>query len=240
MTGEEAQARSRMVRRLRIALPVGALFLIGLFFVNAGRNAPEPVFLDEFKDVTATAEDLRMKNPTFSGIDAKGKPFDITAEAAIQSPETDKIVDLEFPRAVTRSDDETSVVTAKAGQFRSEENLLFLREDVRFEHEIAGENYVLITPAAKVAIDQETVESDTGVNGMGPDGSTLRADTMHADNGSGVIRFEGNVSMRIYPSDEAGLSLPGKVNSDGGESAAGDKRDEGETASQKDNTEDGE
>lgn len=200
LTGDQARARSVMVRRLRIALPVGALALVAVFALNAGREGGD-VALDDLA-VTASADDLRMESPNFTGLDAKGNPFNITADAAIQTPGVANRVALERPKAVTSGVDSQSVVTARAGEFNSEDNILILNDDVTFEHRIGTESYVLITRAATVAIDDETVTSTVGVEGQGPDGATLKADRMRADNDEGTVRFEGNVRMRLYPTSD--------------------------------------
>lgn len=198
-TGEQAAARSRLVRRLRLALPILGVILVSAFFFNTRSTKVDPVFLDEFKDMTATTDDLLMANPRFAGVDDKGKPFEITAKTAKQQPGQRNIVELENPRAVQGLEEDMSVVVADKGVYSSEENVLELSDSVTFEHQIGGDTYVLKSPAATVSIKSETVTSDAGVGGTGPDGATLQADHMTAYRGDRRVVFEGNVSMRIYP-----------------------------------------
>jgi len=202
LTGEQAAAHSALVRRLRVILPLFGAVLIVVFFANARRDAADNVFLDEFKDIDTAAEELRMAEPRFSGVDAEGVPYDITADAAIQAPGGDKQVRLERPRAVSGDTAKRSIITADKGAFSSETNILELQDDVRFEHQLGEDNYVLRAPAATFSIDEETVTSKAGVAGEGPRGATLEADTMFADNKAGRVVFEGNVRMRIYPDRE--------------------------------------
>ena len=198
-TGRQAAARSRLVRRLRIALPVFAVVLIATFFANTRNKGVDEAFLEEFKDITAATDELRMANPRFTGVDDKGRPFLITANAAIQAPEDKNLVELEKPRAVQGDADETSVVTADKGLYQSDLNILELSEGVMLEHEIGNSVYVFRSPEATVDIKDEMVSSDAGVGGDGPGGGALKADRMKAYNAEGRIVFEGNVSMRIYP-----------------------------------------
>lgn len=202
LTGEQAAARSVIIRRLRIALPVLALVMIGVFFLNAGQNTAEDVFLDEFKDINAEADELHVAKPRFSGIDASGNPYDITAEAAVQLPGDDRMMELEKPHAITTNDGKKSTLTANAGAFSSEANKLTLEDNVEFEHNIGNETYVLRTPAATFTIDDERVASDAGVEGDGPRGSSLSAERMLADNKTGQVLLEGNVRMRIFPTND--------------------------------------
>jgi lipopolysaccharide export system protein LptC len=198
-TGEQAAARATLMRRLRIALPVLALLLVAAFFLNTRKGAGDDAFLDDFADLNATTQNLRSAKPQFSGVDAKGNPYEITADSASQKPESKEIVELDQPRAVTVGGDQQSVVEAESGIFNTDNKRLLLQDGVTFEHAIGRDNYVLKTSAATVSIDDQTVESDQGVTGAGPGGATLKADRMQADNRDGGVVFEGSVSMRLYP-----------------------------------------
>ena len=198
-TGAAAAARSRLVRRLRLALPIVALALIATFIFNSQNNGVDNAFLEDFEDLTAAAGDRRMVNPRFAGIDDKGKPFEIEAEWAIQDPGADEVVELENPRAVQGEGGESTTVTAERGIYKSEANILELENNVTLEHTIGQDVYILRAPAATVLMKDEIVTSDVGVGGEGPDGGALRADRMRAYNSEGRVVFEGNVSMRIYP-----------------------------------------
>ncbi len=198
-TGDEAAARSRLVRRLRLALPALAVFLVIAFIFNTQSNPVDQAFLDDFKTVTASTEELRMANPRFAGVDDTGKPYEITAVSASQDPATKDVIQLDRPRAVQGNDDASSVVTAESGLFRSDENILTLNRAVTLEHELGARTYVLRSSTATVSIKDQIVTSDAGVGAEGPDGATLKADKMKAYREDGRVLFEGNVSMRIYP-----------------------------------------
>ncbi|MDZ7629294.1 MAG: LPS export ABC transporter periplasmic protein LptC [Parvularculaceae bacterium] len=198
-TGEDAVSRARFMRRMRVALPILALVLVATFLLNTRRGGVDDAFLDDFANLDATPENLKTAKPHFTGVDARGNPYEITADAAMQQADGGKIVDLEAPRAVTSAANKRSVVAAKAGAFDADTKRLELRDGVTFEHKVGGANYVLKTPAATYAIDDRTVVSDKGVDGEGSDGERLKADRMTADDKNGTLVFEGNVSMRIYP-----------------------------------------
>lgn len=198
-TGDQAAARSRLVRRLRIALPILALVLVAAFFFNTQSNQVDEAFLDDFKDISASAEELRMASPRFAGIDDKGKPFEITAEAALQNTSAKDVVSLDRPRAVQGADSDSTTVTAHKGLYRQDVNILELSEDVTLQHYVGADAYVFRSPSATVSIKDEVVTSDTGVGGEGSEGSTLSADRMKAYNAEGRVVFEGNVRMRILP-----------------------------------------
>ena len=202
-TGTDAAARSRMVRRLRVALPIFALVLIAAFVFNTRSNEVDDAFLEDFKDIDATAEELSMASPRFAGIDDKGKPFEITAAVARQNQNLKDVVALDNPRAVQGEQDGTTVVSADKGVYRSDQNILELEDQVTLQHEVGSDVYVFRAPSATVSIKDEVVTSDTGVGGEGPEGRELTAERMKAYNGDGRVVFEGNVHMRIYPKKTA-------------------------------------
>lgn len=200
-TGDEAAARSRLVRRLRIALPIVALVLVAAFLFNTRSNVVEDAFLDDFKDFSPGAVEKSMASPRFTGIDNKGRPFEIEADAAKQRQDSQDLVELDRPRAVqgTKGSDETTKVTAAKGVYHQEDNLLELESDVTLEHDVGADNYVFRAPSATVSITDEVVTSDAGVGGEGPEGRRIEADRLKAYNAEGRVVLEGNVHMRIYP-----------------------------------------
>lgn len=202
-TGDQAAARSRLVKRLRLALPICALVLVAAFFFNTRSNSVDEAFLDDFKDISASAEELRMASPRFAGIDDNGRPFEITANAALQNTSVKDVVELDQPRAVQGETAESTIVTADKGVYRSDTNILELREDVTLQHDVGADTYIFRSPAATVSIKDEVVTSDAGIGGEGPDGRALQADRMKAYNAEGRVVFEGNVRMRIFPKKAA-------------------------------------
>ncbi len=198
-TGEQALARSRRIKNLRMALPMVALLLAVIFFFSTKSNTVDDAFLKDFENMSAAAEELKMASPRFTGVDEQGRPFEITAAAATQIANNQEIVKLVKPRAVQGEGEKSTTVTADKGLYQSEANVLELEENVTLSHDLVGDVFVLRSPAATVSIKDEIVTSNAGVNGEGTDGSSLEADNMVAYNGEGRVVFEGNVRMRIYP-----------------------------------------
>ena len=201
-TSADALARSKMVARLRIALPVLAVLLVLVFLMTSQPEKSNDAFLDDFKNLEATPEELVMSSPRFAGVDDDGKPFNITAETATREPDTQERVALTNPRAVTRDDGEETVVTANRGVYQSDARLLTLNEDVVLNHALGADNYVLRANDALVKLGDQKVEHVTGVEGGGPGGNTLRADAMEAYQGNGRVIFKGNVKLKIYQSSQ--------------------------------------
>ena len=206
MTGEEAYEQSRLTRRLRIGLPVLALVLIGVFLVTSREQTDTSAFLQDFEDTAAGSQELRMANPRFTGIQDDGEQYEITAAQAVQTPDAKDVVKLDRPRA-QQGDNAHTLVTAQRGVYQTEENVLTLQEDVTLTRMIGNEEYVFVTPNATVIVDEEFVTTDDGVGGEAKNGNALRADKMRAFNRDGRVVFEGNVRMRITPSENGKFSL---------------------------------
>ncbi len=200
LTGEDAQARSRTVRRLRIILPLIALGLVTIFFFTSQDVVDDPL-LEDLALENVTAKEASVTRPTFAGLDRDGQPFEVTADSGTQDPDLDNTVRLTEPKAVMRDGETVTHATANNGTFQSDQSLLHLKDNVTLEREISGNTYILKAPEATVAVDQETVTSQSGVTGV-TDKGRLRADTMEVDNNSGVIVFRGRVLMKFDPKSD--------------------------------------
>ena len=198
-TGEEALARSRLIRRLRLILPAFAGILVLAFIINTRTRGVDDAFLKDFESLNTATDEMRMLRPLFVGVDEEGTPYEISAATALQDPNNSTIVELNEPRAVQGGGEDGRTVLASRGTYDTEENILELHEGVSLEHKIGADKYILRAPSATVLIDDEMVVSNAGVNATGPDGATLKADTMKAYRTDGRVVFEGNVSMRLRP-----------------------------------------
>lgn len=120
--------RSRLVRRLRIALPA----LIALIFVamtatvawNSFNTGPVPT-----KD---TNQPIRLTNPRFVGRDDKGRAFVLTAISATRDPQEYQRVHLDHPNLVLDEQGPDPLrVTAHAGIYNENDRLLNVSGGVR-------------------------------------------------------------------------------------------------------------
>lgn len=214
LTSEQAAARSLLVRRLRVALPILALALVAALLANTRKSANDDAFLNDFASLDATPKELQMASPRFAGVDDNGNPYEITTETALQAPGQHEIVQLKNPRAVTSSDSTKDIVTADKGIFEINSKVLTLEDGVTLEHYIGVDAYKLRTQKATVSIDGETVHAPATVEGEGPAGA-LRADSMRAYNNEGRVVFEGNVRMRLYPEKAKEVAKPAAKEAEG-------------------------
>lgn len=213
LTGAQAQARSRNVRALRYILPAIAAILLIIFFIASQNKPPEDARLQDLALDDVMPEAGAMTNPTFAGVDTDGQPYKITASTAVQDQFSEKVVNLERPTATMSDGTNNTFATANKGQFRSEEKLLSLEDDVTLERVINGRTYTLRSPAAIVSIDGETVTSESGVTGQSEQGK-IRADQVQVFNGERRVVFKGNVLMKFEPGAAREVSNALRSNAD--------------------------
>lgn len=200
-TQEAAERRARRVRQLRIALPALALVLVGVFALSSQLRGIDEEFAAQFSNLDSAEDVLRTESPRFYGSDNDGLGrFELTANSAVQNPDTPDVVTLAAPKAVAASTEDGAVtVTAPRGVYQTKSNILDLTDGVRVAYSSGDDRYVLNTSAARVSLRDKTVNSLGRVEGQGPAGS-MEADHMSASKAGDQLVFEGNVRMVLLPS----------------------------------------
>lgn len=186
----QARRRSRrvvMLRTLFLALAVvSAAALVGALAGNAlDRGGRGTTSLNASEVVT-------MLNPRFSGRDAFGRPFVLTADTAQRQRGNSDVIELSNPRLV---DDQNRVVTAPRGLYDQRVQTLELFEQVRAEE---ADGYVFNSTQAKFFVTENRVEGAAPLEGSGPIGD-VRADTYEILEDGASIRLTGRVRTTLYP-----------------------------------------
>ncbi len=186
----KARAHSRLVRFLRIALP---LIMVAVVASLAGL-----VIDHALKRRAAARRDevtpIRMINPHFFGRDNEGKAFTLGAREAARDDKSFQRVLLEFPTlTLDAGGPSPSHVTADTGVYHEDTRLLYLSGHVK------ADNY----RNSKVATDEALVNTRTGtVTSPSALASQTAAGRMNAnsfdvfDKGDRLI-FKGGVHSRL-------------------------------------------
>lgn len=203
-----ARRRTRMIRVLRLALWAAAALLavaIVVLVVMGGEPrvaAPEP----EIDDGA-----VRMANPRFTGRDASGNAFVVTADQALRKlGENPNLTDLENPVMRIDPDGEganatPTVADALRGIYDSETEILQLEADVDLA---TDSGYRFKTSRAQVNLSNRTAQGDEPVEVTGPMGE-IKAQSWRFEDDGRVMHFEGDVQTVLYQ-DEAGASAPAR------------------------------
>lgn len=208
LTLAQARRRSDLVKLLRMAFTAGAAVSIGLLLghlissaIASGSGARK-----SFK----SNEIVTMINPRFTGRDARGEAYVITADAAQRRRADENVVDLIMPNMV---DELGSEVSAPEGTYDRREQTLDLFGDVRFTD---ATGYTFRSTQARFYVLEGRIEGIDPLRGEGPLGD-IRCDTYEVSESGDVVTCRGNVDMTIYPADrEPAIETGQQVEGDDG------------------------
>ena len=199
LRGRQAQVdrHSRMVRWMKIALPVGAILLIGAIFM-VGRERATVFDARSVAEIAAVGAGMRLDNPRFSGMTADGDPFVVTAEWALPDGAMPNRIDLENPVGELQMGDQTVTVRAAAGELYREDERMRLSGDVVLE---TSDGYRVRTPSVEIDMAAKTARAAERLHAEGPRGG-IEADRVRivrAGDKEMTVRFEGDVRVRWRP-----------------------------------------
>jgi lipopolysaccharide export system protein LptC len=189
--------RQRVVRLLKIALPLSALALIAAIF-----TFPRPELGDGvgFSHLDFDLRDgLQVNAPRFTGADAEGRPFTVFADWARPDRPDPERVTLGPVRGEIAIDAERRLnLTAGGGEIRPKANLLMLDDGVDLN---TSEGWRLSVSRADIDLEQARLTAQGPISGDGP-GGEIAAEKMRAAQGEDgyTLWFEGGVAVRIDPS----------------------------------------
>lgn len=200
----EVRVYSRTVRWMKIALPIGALALIGMVFLT-GKERGGVLDVDtSTTDIAALAAGLRLENPHFTGVTDDGAPFVVTADWALPDGAVPDLVTLEAPEGEIRLRDGLVVtVTSSTGEMFRKSEQLHLKGDVVL---VTSDGYRLTTEQVQLDLDQKSAIAPSRVEASGPRGAISANRVRMEGAGSGTddvtVWFEGNVKVTFQPETE--------------------------------------
>ena len=202
-----AKRHSRMVRMLRVAVPVSTVLILALIMLAS--------WLDPMRilarlptaggQLVISGTKITMEAPKLSGFTKDGRGYELTARAAAQDITKPEIVELHDIRAKIEAPDRTPVnLTAVDGVYDRKSGVLKLSKDV-----------VLMTPSYQVNLDEAIV--DTTTNNVVSNKpiqvkmlqGVVNAKRLEVDKGGDVVRFMGGVTMTLDSMPDLGANRPG-------------------------------
>jgi lipopolysaccharide export system protein LptC len=196
-TAGEALRYSKFVALMKRVLSLGAFLIIAavlaFFFVQ---RQPRQLSMS-YEKLGRIENDLAMVKPKLTGTDAKGNPFVITADMAVQ--------DSKNPKKASLRNLEADLVLEKNGWINARAKTGMVDMEVG-RLELSGgidvfmdSGYELHSQSASMNLKQNEVHGHQPVTGRGPEG-TFRADKFHADRNTNLLTLTGNVQMKFYGS----------------------------------------
>ena len=190
----QARRRTEIVKQLRFSLVAAAIITLGIFLGYIARNAYDRASRDD--SGFDTDDIVIMENPRFTGRNATGELYVITADSAERRRSNEDLVDLTNPKLV---DANATEVTAPRGLFDRANETLNLYEDVLL---VDARGNVFNSTHSQVMTDTGRVIGIEPLEGTGQLGD-ITADAYEADNEAGILIFTGNVKTFLYEDPEA-------------------------------------
>jgi lipopolysaccharide export system protein LptC len=193
-TAMEALRYSRFVTLMKRLLSLGAFLTIAavlaFFFVQ---RMPRQLQMS-YEQLGRIENDLTMVKPRLAGADAKGNPFVITADSAVQDVHNPKKASLKNLEADLSVGQQNWInARARTGMVDMNTGALELRGGIDV---FTATGYELHTDSASANLKQSVIHGHEAVTGQGPQG-TLRADEFHADRATNLLTLSGHVQMTL-------------------------------------------
>ncbi|MGM0585380.1 MAG: LPS export ABC transporter periplasmic protein LptC [Pseudomonadota bacterium] len=164
----EVSAYSRVVRGLKIGLPLLALALLSAIFLLPREHTFDGGLVYSDADLVALGEGLSVSNPRIEGATEAGEPFVVEAERATPDKPDPEEVELEQVRAsYTQAEGREIRLQAKEGFLRPREGRLSLEGEVRLE---TSDGYRVETEAVSADLEAGSAEAPGPVRAEGPSG----------------------------------------------------------------------
>jgi len=197
-----ARRHSRLVRILRIAIPLGVvgglviMFLITYF--NPLRMLTKlPI---DISDLVVSGTKITMEKPRLAGFTHDSRAYELSAEAAAQDMTKPDLVELKNLRAkIEMQDKSTMQMSALTGVYNSKTEMLKLEKDIYLS---SSTGYQGQMSEAMIDIRKGNVVSNSPVELKMLQG-TLNANKLEIIDNGEVVRFHGGVVMDMMLSDEA-------------------------------------
>ena len=186
-----AKRHSRFVRFYKLAIPIGSLLAV----TGVGAVA----YLDPFRAVrgltlgpmSVSGTQVTMESPKLTGYRNDSRPYEVTAEAAVQDVRRPNLVELKTMKARIVTDDEGSAahLVANVGVLDTQKEMLELRGDVRLRTDNGQEAQL---SSALVNFKAGTVVSNEPVTVLLGNGTIEAVGLEVTDNGK-QLHFRGRV-----------------------------------------------
>lgn len=186
-----AARHSRVIRLLRVAIPIGIAAGFGVLVVAVFFNPFQPVeaVIDPGKLVVSGTK-ITMELPRLAGFTNDQKPYELTAQAASQDLAKPGLLELKELRAQLQTDDQGAItVTAVNGLYDTKSDNLKLTENILVQ---TGKGFEARLQEAVLDVKKGTILSESPVNVRLPNG-TVDANRLDISDGGSVVKFSKGV-----------------------------------------------
>jgi len=185
----------RTVRWLAVGLPALVGVIAALMVVTPLGPRGEVSFLLDRNKVSTTANRLVVDNAVYRGEDGKGRPFSLSAGAAVQHSVAQPVVQMRDLVGRILLDDGPAQITAELGSYNYNTEQVAVDSEVKF---VAADGYRMTTRGVSVDLDKKTMVGSGGVAGVTPAG-TFSADSMQANLTARTVALQGRARLHMVP-----------------------------------------
>jgi lipopolysaccharide export system protein LptC len=195
-----ADAHTRVVTWLKIALPLAALAILSTLFLLADKIDPEDALPYAEVDVEDLAREPRMTLPSYAGTTSDGAALSLTAEAAMPGSADKPAEALKVRLELVTPDGATTQLHAASAVMDPGGRMIVLSGGVTLT---TSHGYVLETKEIHANLDRSGLEAPSGVTATTPSGKlTSNSMTLSQDNQTPdtyLMVFKGDVRLVYLP-----------------------------------------
>ena len=185
----------RTVRWLSIGLPALVGVIAALMVITPLGPRGEVSFLLDRNKVSTTANRLVLNKAVYRGEDGKGRPFSLSAGAAVQHSVSEPVVQMRDLIGRILLDEGPAQITAELGSYNYNTQQVAIDSEVKV---VAADGYRMSTRGVSVDLDKKTMVGSGGVAGETPAG-TFSADSMNADLNARTVALQGRAHLHMIP-----------------------------------------
>jgi lipopolysaccharide export system protein LptC len=145
--------------------------------------------------VALTPNRLVLNDAIYRGEDQKGRPFSLSAGAAVQHSVAQPVVQMRDLVGRLLLDDGPAQLTAELGNYNYDTQKVAVESEVRFA---AADGYRMSTRGVAVDLQNKTMAGNGGVEGQTPAG-TFSADSIQANLEARTVALQGHARLRMIP-----------------------------------------
>lgn len=198
-----ARRHSRLVRALRVALPLASVLLLaayGLVLFVSWQLGSSRI---KVGSIQLTADDLKMKDPVYVGVTKEGGRYQVQAKRADVSLNQNAPIKLfDITGELTESKGVTKL-KAKHGLFNNTKGELELFDGIDIE---STTGLVARLSRAMIYQKENRIVSKHPVTASTPTGS-VQASTMTMENKKKLVAFRGAVAVRLISSSQGQVAI---------------------------------
>lgn len=202
-----ARRHSRLVRALRLFVPVFAVVMAVAFGAFAWLTTPSQVAVSLLGSGFSDGR-LVMANPRIEGYTRDNLPYTMRAARAIQDVSNASVIELEeIDARLPVNENAWADIDARRGLFHKNDNRLDISEDMVVT---TTDGLVARLKTARIDIGSGAISTDDPVD-ISREGTHIVADSMSVTDNGKVYVFENRVRVAIATASQGGLKATGRA-----------------------------